>query len=130
MGRAPFTASCRGDRLLTPEAHLRELAQFLDQYRACLVVLSGPATGLEYVLDQGAIRLGRGPGVDLAIDDPSLAREQARLEFRDGRFWLCSVASEASTCLNGGRVGRQELKDEDRIRLGAVVFEYSLETRR
>jgi predicted component of type VI protein secretion system len=115
--------------LLVSEAQLPELDQFLHRYRACLIVLSGPATGMEYVLDQGAIRLGRGPGVDLAIDDPSLEREHANLEFRDGCFWLCSVAREASTRLNGGEVRRSQLKDEDRIRLGKISFEYSIARR-
>ncbi len=111
-------------------AQAPDLDCFLARYRASLVVLSGRATGLEYELDQGAVRLGRGPGVDLAIDDPSMEREHAVLEFHTGAFWLCSVAREAPTLLNGGAITRQELKHQDHFRLGGVRFGYALESRR
>ena len=112
-----------------PQPGRRELDAFLSRQRAFLVVLSGPATGMEFTLDQRAIRLGRGPGVDLAIDDPSLEIQHARLEFRAGSYWLCNVAREANTELNGAAVSRQELKRDDRIRLGDVAFEYTVELR-
>ena len=109
-----------------PQAERRALDAFLSRHRAALVVLSGPATGMEFALDQRAIRLGRGPGVDLAIDDPSLEIRHARLEFRAGSYWLCNVAREAATELNGAAISQQELKCDDRIQLGEVAFEYSV----
>ncbi len=105
------------------------LDAFLSQQRASLVVLSGPATGMEFTLDQRAIRLGRGPGVDLAIDDPSLEIQHARLEFRGGSYWLCNVAREATTELNGTATAQQELKRDDRFKLGEIAFEYNIERR-
>lgn len=106
-----------------------EFDEFLARYRACLVVLSGRATGMEFVLDQGEIRLGRGPGVDLAIDDPSMEREHALLEFQNGCFCLRGVSSDASIRLNGGEVQDRELKNDDRFSLGEVSFEYSVAPR-
>lgn len=84
---------------------------------------------MEYVLDQRVVRLGRGPGVDLAIDDPSLECQHARLEFVDGSYYLVSVAPESLACLNGGTVTRAELKADDRFQLGAMRFEYVIEAR-
>lgn len=107
----------------------RNLDVFLASFRATLVVLSGRAAGMEYVLDQRIIRLGRGPGVDLAIDDPSLERVHARIEFKDGAFRVCSSAPEASLLLNGGAVQVSELKADDRFQLGEVSFTYGLEPR-
>ena len=37
---------------------------------------------MEHVLDQRRVSLGRGPGVDLALDDESLVCEHAELEVR------------------------------------------------
>lgn len=112
-----------------PDAKKPALEAFLSQHRACLVVLSGPATGLEFALDQRAVRIGRGPGVDLAIDDPSLEIRHALLEFRQSGYWLRSLAQGSTTALNGGTVSQQALKQDDRIQLGDVAFEYSVEPR-
>ena len=107
----------------------RKLDGFLANSRAAIIVLSGRATGMEYVLDQRVIRLGRGPGVDLAIDDPSLECQHAQLEFVDGSYCLVSVAPESLARLNGGSVTRAELKAGDRFQLGKLRFEYALERR-
>jgi predicted component of type VI protein secretion system len=64
------------------------LADFLGRYRAALVILSGEARGMEYRLDQGRTALGRGPGVDLALDDATIRRRHALVEFRSGHFVL------------------------------------------
>ena len=84
---------------------------------------------MEFALDQRAIRLGRGPGVDLAFDDSSLEIRHAQLEFRAGSYWLRNVARNATTNLNGAPVSEQELKRDDRIQLGQLVFEFSVEPR-
>jgi predicted component of type VI protein secretion system len=106
---------------------LSDFHSFLAHGRPVLVVLSGRATGLEFVLDQQRVSIGRGPGVDLAIDDESLRAEHARLEYADGAFWLVDCAPDSVTRLNGGPVERQALKPNDRLQLGAFAFEYLLE---
>lgn len=85
---------------------------------------------MEYVLDQRQVRLGRGPGVDLAIDDPRLEREHAVVEFAEGGFHVRSVAAPQDTLLNGAPVERGPLKPEDRLCLGGVAFEFVIEPRR
>jgi predicted component of type VI protein secretion system len=107
----------------------RALDAFLSRHRASLLVLSGAAAGTEFILDQRAIRLGRGPGVDLAIDHPSLEIQHARLEFRAGSYWLCNEAREATTRLNGSETSQQELKPDDRIQLGEIALEFTIEQR-
>ena len=52
------------------------------------MILSGEARGLEYRLDQPRTAVGRGPGVDLALDDASLRTRHALVEFRGGGFVL------------------------------------------
>ncbi len=88
------------------------LAEYLERFRAALVILSGEARGLEYRLDQPRTALGRGPGVDLALDDASLRRRHAVVEFRSGAFVLLDLDGDAP----GAR--SLELKDGDRFRLG------------
>ena len=79
---------------------------------------------MEHVLDQRRVTLGRGPGVDLALDDDSLSCEHAVLEFADGGFHLRSLTDSGKTCLNGGQVDASPLKPNDRFELGALSFSY------
>lgn len=102
---------------------------FLANFRAVIIVLSGGASGMEYVLDQRRVSLGRGPGVDLACDDESLACEHAVLEFSDGGFRLRSLTDAAEICLNGGPVETATLKPGDRFQLGDLLFSYVVEPR-
>jgi predicted component of type VI protein secretion system len=92
------------------------LAEYLDRYRAALVILSGEARGLEYRLDQPSTALGRGPGVDLALDDASLRRRHAIVEFRAGVF----VLHDGEDAARG-----LELKDGDRFRIGNLELGFT-----
>lgn len=100
------------------------LNEFLAKFRVAIIVLSGKATGIEYGLDQPRVRIGRGPGVDLAIDDPSLDRVHAVLEFGNGGFHLCERGGE-----NQAQLSARRLESEDRFQLGAISFSYVLEDR-
>ena len=84
---------------------------------------------MEHVLDQRRISLGRGPGVDLALDDESLACAHAVLEFAEGGFRLRRLSEAAETRLNGGPVESAELKPNDRFQLGRLCFSYVVERR-
>ncbi len=85
---------------------------------------------MEQVLDQRRLSLGRGPGVDLAFDDPSLAQEHALLEFRAGSFHLEPLSTSAETRIQGGSGSATALKPRDRFVLGTIQFSYTVEPRR
>jgi predicted component of type VI protein secretion system len=91
------------------------LAEYLDRFHAALVILSGEARGLEYRLDQPRTALGRGPGVDLALDDASLRCRHAIVEFRAGVFVLRDFDADSGL----------ELKDGDRFRLGDLELGFT-----
>ena len=101
----------------------RALSDFLTRYRPALVILSGEARGMEYRLDQPRTALGRGPGVDLALDDASLRTQHALVEFRGSGFVLSAADSDGETR------GSLELKDGDRFHLGALELQFTLEAR-
>ncbi len=104
---------------MTPSTASHAFAEFLGRFRAALVLLSGDARGLEYRLDQPRTALGRGPGVDLALDDEALRCRHALVEFRSGHFVLRDFDGDDPESL--------ELKDGDRFRLGAHEFAFVLE---
>lgn len=78
-----------------------------------------------YDLDQG-IRIGRGAGMDVEIDDVSVSWRQAEIP-RDGDHWLVGdIGSSSGTFVNGewlagtGRRRRARLGNGDVIRIGPV----------
>ncbi len=112
---------------MRPPPPTTRLTAFLESFRAVLVVLSGEAEGMEYVLDQPRVLVGRGPGVDLALDDPSLERVHVALEFDGEGYRLAPVGGDGEPTRAFGPTA--ELKAEDRFVLGSIAFEYLLETR-
>ena len=104
--------------------------EFLEAWRASIVVLSGDAVGREYELDRASISLGRGPGVDLDFDDSAMSRLHAALEFFRGGFRIHDLGSTNGTSLNNGAVKIADLKNGDTIRVGEHAFQFVLEKRR
>ena len=108
---------------MKPASASRALSDFLTRYRPALVILSGEARGLEYRLDQPRTAVGRGPGVDLALDDASLRTRHALVEFQRGGF----VLRQAD--VDGDGAGALELKDGDRFHLGRLELQFTLVAR-
>ena len=80
----------------------------------------GPA--LMLVLDDPPgerLLLGRHPGCDVVLLEPSVSRRHALLTLRDGVWVLRDLASTNGTLLNGIRVGRTSVRSGDILTLGA-----------
>jgi predicted component of type VI protein secretion system len=108
---------------MKPATASQALSDFLSRFRPALVILTGEARGMEYRLDQPRTAVGRGPGVDLALDDASLRTRHALVEFRGGGFVLRAADLESET------QSSLELKDGDRFHLGALELQFTLEAR-
>lgn len=105
------------------------LAEFLEGWEATLVVLSGPAAGVEHPLERTCTVLGRGPGVDLALPDAEMSRQHVAVEFEGGSFRLRDLGSTNGTVLNGTLIHAAELKHGDRIETGRHLVQFLLERR-
>ncbi|MDL2354028.1 MAG: type VI secretion system-associated FHA domain protein TagH [Pseudomonadota bacterium] len=82
-----------------------------------------PLLPLARRFDQLGGAIGRAAGNDLVLDDPSkyISRVHARIEFRDGGYYLIDVGSNPSL-VNERPVGQGRdvrLADEDRLVIGA-----------
>lgn len=102
-------------------------AGFLQRYRASLVILKGGGEGHELPLDREKISLGRGPGVDLAIDDPTMSREHAVFELDREGYRVRDLGSTNGVVVNDIPAQAADLEHGDRIGLGEHVFQYVLE---
>ena len=125
------TFSLRVDRALTADSRgeLRELTADLPhgRWRDCFRALRPPARRRTWLAEPGLLQaaeltLGRSPDCELVFCDDTVSRHHARLELRDGRWFLIDLDSSNGTSVNGRRVRDAEVRPGDRIRLGAAGF--------
>jgi predicted component of type VI protein secretion system len=91
-----------------------------------LVMRAGPQPGQTFVLDQDSLTLGRDPGNEIAIGDPQVSRQHARITRQGGLTVIEDAGSTNGTFVNGLRLaGPHTLTDGDVISLGdAVTLSY------
>ena len=75
------------------------------------------------------ISIGRGSSQMITLDDPFVSRRHARVEKtpgpRGGEFYLTDMKSRNGTFLNGSRVFKALLKNNDHIKIGNTEFVFS-----
>jgi hypothetical protein len=87
---------------------------------AWLVASAGPAKGKTFNVVSDGATIGRLPEHEVYIPDERLSREHARIDFREGRYWLQDLGSMNGTALNGTLVADpQSLQSGDTIELGS-----------
>ncbi len=65
-----------------------------------LVAVTGPAEGAVFEVGEAGATLGRLPDNSIYLTDGRLSRHHARIEFRDGGFWLSDLGSQNGTLVN------------------------------
>ncbi len=94
------------------------------------LVYQDPETGLEKFIELGPqlteMTIGRNPGNDLRINNPSISRKHARLSYdmQSGQVSIADLKSSNGTYVNGNRVQGQVLVDGDRIRVGEFPLDF------
>jgi pSer/pThr/pTyr-binding forkhead associated (FHA) protein len=104
-------------------------AGFLDKHQAALVVATGPHGGTEHRLEKDCVTLGRGPGVDVLLDDASVSHQHAALELVSAGYRIRDLGSTNGVRVNGVSVAAADLEHGDRLEVGAVAFRYVVEAR-
>ena len=95
---------------------------------AWLVVLNGPRRGKLYRIKRNGVTIGRAEDNDIVLEDETVSRHHARLlvEMGIGRpqVYIQDLASVNGVYVNGERVVRRLLEDEDRIAIGETLFAF------
>ncbi len=95
------------------------------------LIYQDPETGLEMSLELGPqlteMTIGRNPGNELRVNNPSISRKHARITYdvQTGQCMITDLKSSNGTYVNGNRVQAQVLVDGDRVRVGEFPFDYS-----
>ena len=73
---------------------------------------------------EGALRIGRGIGADVVLEDRSVSRRHAVITCRNGEVVLLDDRSLNGVWVNGERVGQATLRDGDAIAVGDVQMRF------
>ena len=93
---------------------------------ATLRLLFGSEAGRRYDFGKSDILIGRDETCRVVLDDPAVSRRQARVFFRDDRYWL-EAAGRNATRVNGQEVQNREpvtLADGDQIKICDWLLEF------
>ncbi len=93
-----------------------------------LVALNAPRRGKLYRIKKNGMTIGRADDNDIILDDETVSRHHARLLVEPGigypQIYIQDLASVNGVLVNGERVVRQLLHDEDHIAIGNVKFAF------
>jgi pSer/pThr/pTyr-binding forkhead associated (FHA) protein len=101
---------------------------FLASHKASLVIVEGGAAGAEYEIHENGVTVGRGPGVDIAVQDDAMSKTHAAFEPAEHGVRVRDMGSTNGIAVNGSRVDAADLKHGDRIEIGSHVFQFVLES--
>lgn len=90
-----------------------------------LDVVSGPGEGTCVVSERERIRIGADESCLLTIDDPTISREHAEVQFTDRGYLLVDLDSTNGTTLDGKRIERAYLSPGSTIGIGSTVITFS-----
>ncbi len=105
------------------------LSRFLERWKAMLVIVSGGGAGSEFELSRRTTTIGRGPHSDLTVEDDSMSRQHAAIEFGGEGFRVRDLGSMNGVLVNGAQVKSADLKSGDRVQLGEHTFQILIEAR-
>lgn len=92
---------------------------------ATLVEMNG--MGTKHLIQQTAIRLGRGADNDIRLMNDSISMHHAEIHCRrEGDFYIVDLASTNGVFVNDAKVHQGELKNNDIIELGEVRLRFGL----
>lgn len=75
-----------------------------------------------FELSGRTVQVGRISDNDIVLPDPNVSRVHARVESRDGSYFITDLESTNGTFVNEQRVDSAKLRENDVIRLGSTRF--------
>ena len=115
-----------GDRLILG-AEVCEPTHVGGSARVELLISGGPCAGERFALGDGTHRLGRDPGADIVIADPSISRHHLDLKVGDFGVSAADAGSSNGTALGGRALNRgsfTSLHESDELELGRTLLRF------
>jgi len=95
---------------------------------ADLTVVEGEGAkyGTKFALRKEKQKIGRREDMDIRLADETASREHASIWWQDGSFYVQDEASTSGTLVNGQKVTRQALSDNDVIQVGKTKLVFRI----
>ncbi|MBE3588963.1 MAG: DUF3662 and FHA domain-containing protein [Thermoanaerobacteraceae bacterium] len=110
-----------------PARHTAPVPVVPLESRARLVITAGPQEGKSFPLPSGITLIGRRDICDLVINDASVSRRHAQIEYRGGEYIITDLGSTNGVYVNGVRVGTKVLEPGDTIKMGTTLCVFEVE---
>ncbi len=112
-----------------PEATVAiDLASLQAQtFQPCVgwvVVLNGELRGRDFRLVDGKNTMGTAADCDVVLTDPYLSSHHAVIRHENGEFTFVDLDSTNGSFVNERRVSREDLIDNDKVRLGRTELKF------
>ena len=108
-----------------------EKTQFIqvgpDRPKECVgwvVALNGPLKGQDFRLVTGKNVIGTAADCDIVLTDQFMSARHAVLRHEEGSFVLLDLDSTNGSFVNDKQVSKEELIDNDRVRLGKSALKF------
>ena len=125
-----------GDEDVQPEAEAEasfgEKTQFIqmvedERPKECvgwLVAVNGSLKGIDFRLVPGKNVIGTAADCEVVLTDQYLSGRHAVIRYEEGRFTLVDLDSTNGTYVNDERVSKEEIIDNDSVRLGRTQLKF------
>ncbi len=92
---------------------------------AKVLVFSDDKSGeVSYPIGPGEVSIGRSQDNDIVLTEGKISRRHAKVVFEEGSFFLVDLGSSNGTYVNGKRVTRVMLQEEDEILIGESMMSF------
>ena len=87
-----------------------------------LMLNTGTAVGKTFYLKASPMIIGRHDSCDIILNDHSVSRHQAKIEYQQGKYILTDLESTNGTFVNGKKITPHPLKAGDTIKAGTSLL--------
>src|SRR5579863_308398 len=84
--------------------------------------LTGPLAGTTFPLSKPITTIGREPGNDVVVSDPSVSRRHAQITWNNGTWTISKLNPQNTLFVNKRDVPQTVIHENDTIGLGATTF--------
>ena len=89
-----------------------------------VVPMSGSQKGQDFRLVDGKNLMGTAADAEVVLTDAYMSSRHATIRHENGRFMLIDLDSTNGTFVNGDRISKHELIDNDTVRLGRTELKF------
>src|SRR5437588_13111635 len=84
--------------------------------------LTGTLAGNTFQITKATTTIGREPGNDIVVTDPSVSRQHAQITWSNGAWMISKLAQQNTLTVNQREVQQSPINNRDTIGLGGTTF--------